>query len=208
MTTLTETNHTAEFLISEGNGSISRESISVIAGDALPAGQVLGKITVGTTATATAAAGNTGDGTVGVITLGSNTKRGVYTLTIIQAAVGAGVFQVEAPDGKVVGTGNVGTAFSKGGLSFTITAGEADFVAGDTITIAVAAGSGKWKAYAADNIDGSQEAAGILYAPLPASSSDRTGVAIVRLAEVASIRLTGIDAAGIAGLNMHNIIIR
>ncbi|WP_414451502.1 head decoration protein [Burkholderia sp. 22PA0099] len=33
---------TAEFLVSEGNGQISRERIVVKAGDALPAGQVLG----------------------------------------------------------------------------------------------------------------------------------------------------------------------
>lgn len=42
MTIKTEANHTAEFLISEGNGQISREAITVKAGDALPSGQVLG----------------------------------------------------------------------------------------------------------------------------------------------------------------------
>ena len=39
----TEGIHTAEFLLSEGEGQISRENIDVEAGDALPAGQVLGK---------------------------------------------------------------------------------------------------------------------------------------------------------------------
>ena len=38
----TEAVHTAEFLLSEGNREISREAITVAAGDALPAGQVLG----------------------------------------------------------------------------------------------------------------------------------------------------------------------
>ena len=42
MTIKHEANHTAEFLISEGSGQISREAITVSAGDALPAGQVLG----------------------------------------------------------------------------------------------------------------------------------------------------------------------
>lgn len=42
MTIKHEANHTAEFLISEGNGQISRAAITVSAGDALPAGQVLG----------------------------------------------------------------------------------------------------------------------------------------------------------------------
>jgi hypothetical protein len=39
----TEGIHTAEFLLSEGEGQISRENIDVKSGDALPAGQVLGK---------------------------------------------------------------------------------------------------------------------------------------------------------------------
>ncbi|CAN7265665.1 head decoration protein [Caballeronia sp. LjRoot31] len=39
----TEGIHTAEFLLSEGAGQISRENIEVKAGDALPAGQLLAK---------------------------------------------------------------------------------------------------------------------------------------------------------------------
>ena len=42
MTIKNETNHAAEFLVSEGDGQISREAITVSAGDALRAGQVLG----------------------------------------------------------------------------------------------------------------------------------------------------------------------
>ena len=38
----TEAVHTAEFLLSESNREISREAITVAAGDPLPAGQVLG----------------------------------------------------------------------------------------------------------------------------------------------------------------------
>lgn len=45
MGTQSETNHTAEFLLSEGNGSISREAITVVSGQNLQAGTVLGKIT-------------------------------------------------------------------------------------------------------------------------------------------------------------------
>jgi hypothetical protein len=44
MTTLTESIHTGEYLLSEGNGAISREQV-VIAGGDYPAGQVLGIIT-------------------------------------------------------------------------------------------------------------------------------------------------------------------
>lgn len=38
----TEAQHAAAFLLSEGNGQISREAITVAAGAALPSGQVLG----------------------------------------------------------------------------------------------------------------------------------------------------------------------
>lgn len=208
MTILKETNHTAEFLLNEGNGHISREQITIASGTALEAGTVLGKITTGTSVTATATAGNTGNGTVGAITLGSGAKKGDYALTIIEPAAGAGTFQVEAPDGKVVGAGNVGTVFSKGGLSFTLAAGATDFAAGDAITITVAEGSGKWKAYDADSTDGSQEAAGILYAAVDAADADAQAVAVVRLAEVAEARLIGCDAAAKVSLAALNIIVR
>lgn len=46
MTVLTEGMHTAEFLLSEGNGSISREEVVIAAAaGAMVAGTVLGKIT-------------------------------------------------------------------------------------------------------------------------------------------------------------------
>ncbi|MCO8167861.1 head decoration protein [Pseudomonas sp. 21LCFQ02] len=44
MTTIKESIHPGEFLLSEGAGSISREAINVAAGEALPAGQVLGLV--------------------------------------------------------------------------------------------------------------------------------------------------------------------
>lgn len=44
MSTYQEPIHPGEFLLSEGNGSISREAVNVIAGEALPAGQVLGLV--------------------------------------------------------------------------------------------------------------------------------------------------------------------
>lgn len=114
MTILTEQNHAAEFLLSEGDGHISRETVSVIAGAALPAGQVLG----------------------------------------------------------------------------------------------IVAASGKYAPYDNAASDGTQSAAAILYAGLAESASDRRAVAIVRLAEVAAGRLTGLDSAGTADFKTLNIIVR
>ena len=45
MPVMTEGQHTGEFIVSEGNGSISRETITVLNGRTLDAGAVLGQIT-------------------------------------------------------------------------------------------------------------------------------------------------------------------
>lgn len=45
MSIKTEQNHAAEFLVSEGPGQISREAVTVSAGTALSAGQLLGIVT-------------------------------------------------------------------------------------------------------------------------------------------------------------------
>ncbi len=45
MPVLNEGRHTAEFLVSQGNGTISRETITILNGRTLEAGAVLGKIT-------------------------------------------------------------------------------------------------------------------------------------------------------------------
>jgi hypothetical protein len=47
MSSLTEVKHPAEFVVSLGNGGISKETITVKSGENLGAGAVLGKITVG-----------------------------------------------------------------------------------------------------------------------------------------------------------------
>jgi hypothetical protein len=45
MPELIEGRHAGEFLVSEGNGRISRETITVLSGQTLSAGAVLGKVT-------------------------------------------------------------------------------------------------------------------------------------------------------------------
>lgn len=118
---LTETNRAGEFIISEGNGTYSREAITVVSGQNLAAGTIVGKITA----------------------------------------------------------------------------------------------SGKYKAYDDDNVDGSEAAAGILYAAVDASGGDAPGVIICRQAEVADSLLvwastndSGDKTAGKADLAALGIIIR
>lgn len=90
------------------------------------------------TATPAAAAGNTGNGTCGTVTLSAGAKAGVYTMSCFAAATNAGKFRLEDPDGLYVGTVTVASAFSAGGLAFTLADGATDFAVGDAFTITVA----------------------------------------------------------------------
>lgn len=199
---------TGEFLLSEASGNRSRAVIMIAASAAaLPAGQVLGKITVGA-ATAAAKAGNAGNGTMGTITVGAGAKPGAYKLTIIEPASDAGNFIVEDPDGINVGSGAVAAAFTGGGLSFTLGDGGNNFAAGDQFTITVAAGSGHYVAYDSEGTDGRQNACAVLYAAVPDASAAQEAVAYVRDCEVMEAALADVDAAAKASLAQHGIIVR
>lgn len=180
---INEGRHAGEFLVSEANGHRSREAIAVAAGQNLKAGAVIGKILVGA-AVAAAAAGNTGNGSVGAVTVGAGAKAGVYRVTCIEPATNAGKFTIEDPDGATIGVATVAVEFAAGGLAFTIADGATDFAAGDAFTITVAAGSGLYKAWDPAAADGSQVAAAVLYAATDASLANVRAVGFVRDAEV------------------------
>jgi len=184
MTELTEGQHTGEFIVSESAGSRSRESITLITGENLKAGAVLGKITKDGTATSAAAAGNTGDGAMGAVTVSAGAVVGDYKLTIMEPGTNVGAFTVEGPDGVEIGTGDVAAAFSAGGLAFTLADGATDFVAGDGFVITVVAGSGKYKEYDPTNTDGSETAIAVLYDNVDATLADVAAVIVARDAEV------------------------
>lgn len=215
MTTLTEGAHSAEFLIGEADDTYNRDVVTLISGQDLAAGTVLGKITTGTSAAATAFAGNTGNGAMGPITVSASAQVGTYKLVIIEPATDAGKFQVEGPDGKIIGTGAVAAAFSKAGLAFTLADGATDFVAGDGFDIVVAAGSGKWTQFNQDAANGSQIAAGILFDAVDASGGDTPALVVLRQAEVIGSKLiwpSDIDAgekvAALAQLADIGIVVR
>lgn len=215
MTTLTEQRHAGEFLVSEcDEGFISREAITVLSGQNLVVGTVLGRIETAA-ATAVAHAGNTGNGTMGAITEGAGLHEGIYVLKITKAAANAGDFQVANPQGSIIGIGSVAEAFNSGGLAFTLADGATDFVVGDSFDITVAAGSKKYVAHDPAAIDGSQKARGILFDAVNATLGDKPGVAIERMAEVNGDEITwktGISApdkaAGIESLKAQSVIIR
>ena len=183
MTILTEQNHPGEAIFSCANKSLSLEQIIVLLASVVVSGEVVAKVSKAG-ASAAAAAGNTGDGAMGAITVGAGSKPGAYTLTFIEPGTNAGDFSVEDPDGINVGSGSVAAAFAGGGLGFTLADGAADFVAGDQFTITVADGSGKYVALDPAGTDGSETAVGVMYAAVDATAADKAGVIIARQAEL------------------------
>lgn len=168
----TEGMHTGEFILSEQDGGLSRENVTIAASAAaLPAGQVLGRIRGAVTSAALGT--NTGNGVMGAVTAGAGAKEGDYKLTVIEPAANGGAFMVEDPDGAVVGHGAVAVAFAAGGLSFTLADGATDFVAGDGFDITVTAITYKYKLSAAAATDGSEVPCAILWYDTDASSADK-----------------------------------
>lgn len=185
MTTLTEGTHAGEFLVSESPGTLSREVVTILSGSGvISAGMVLGQITKAGTASAAAYATNTGNGAMGAITVSAGAVAGAYKLTVIEPGANVGTFQVEDPNGVLVGIGAVASAFSAGGLAFTLADGGTDFVAGDGFTITVAAGSLKYAPYDDDNTNGTEVATAIAYDEVDATSADKSCTVIFRNAEV------------------------
>lgn len=210
MTIKTEGTHPGEFLLSEANGSRSRENIIIAAGSGkLSAGTLLAVITAANAASSAAKAGNVGNGTLGTVTVTSDAISGAYSLILLTASANGGSFELLAPDGALVGQGSVGVPFSAGGLSFTLADGATDFAVDDGFTITVSANLGEWVAYDDDGAnDGRRAATGILYGPVDATVDDVRAVAVVRDAEVIESLLVGLDAAGQADLKALGLVVR
>lgn len=212
MPVLVEGKHTAEFLVTEGSGYISRDQVVVASGGGiLEPGTVIGAQRVADTVTVTAAPGNTGDGTVGEVTTGSKTEVGIYTLV----ATATTKFDVITPSGDKLKGLAVGTAYASDHINLTVTAGGPAFVAGDTIEITVAAGNMKVGPLDLAADDGTQVAYGILYAGVDATAADVRVTAITRHAEVNGADLlwpagitAGQKSAAVAQLADRGIIVR
>ncbi len=166
----------------EANDYLSRDTVTVLAGQDLAPGTVLGKVTAGTMpTTGTLVAGGLADGTMTAVTGGKNTKPGTYTITCIEKVTNGGVFSVTNPDGEHIGTcaiapGASGTAvFTSDEINFTITE-DTDFDYGDYFTVVVPAGGGQYTQIGFTAVDGSAIAAGILgpYAVDASASGQRT----------------------------------
>lgn len=187
---------TAEFIISEANEQRSREQgvLAANATEMLP-GTALGRLLGAANApVVTAGAGNAGNGAFGAPVIAANTKPGVYRVTITAAAANAGEFQVEDPDGQIVGNGNVAAAFNKGGIQFTIADGAVDFAVNDYFTLNISYAGGQLTPYNPTGVDGSQNFAGYLFDRIPISAVATRVTYVAREAEVNGWKLVFVNA--------------
>jgi hypothetical protein len=143
MSTLTEGQHAGEFLLVEAEGDRSRESVTVLSGQTLEAGEVVGKVARGIGRASVPTVVGTGNGTMSLVTVGKHAKVGSYVVTCTSAVTNGGVFSVVDPDGNAlasltltVGAGGT-TAYVSDHINFSITDGSTDFAADDVFTIVV-----------------------------------------------------------------------
>src|SRR5579862_6658605 len=129
-TVFTEAVHPMAPLL-EAVHQLSIDEVIIAQSQTIVVGQVLGAIGVAAdeTATATAAAGNTGNGTItmdGSAPVRSDAIDGTYNIVFLTGGSATAEFEVTDPNGQVVGTGKVGTTFS-GPIKFLIADGGTHF---------------------------------------------------------------------------------
>jgi hypothetical protein len=114
-------------------GAGSPVFIRTVANGSIPAGVVGGieAVVDGGTPVAAALAGNTGNTTLGTLSLGLAPLSGAYSVIYTDATH----FNVFDPTGVYVGTGVNGTAFTSTGVNFTATTGGTAMVRGDGFTV-------------------------------------------------------------------------
>ena len=135
---LSESNYALEFLLSEAPGGLSRDEGVLLTGQSLVAGAVVGQITKAIAAAPIPPIVGTGTGAMTLLTAGPDVQTGSYVITLTATSATA-AFSVTAPDGTVLPTGNVGTAYTSTHLSFLISSA-GTMTTGDSYTVVVTAG--------------------------------------------------------------------
>lgn len=223
MVTLNENLHAGAFLVQEMPGYFSRDALTVALSQTILAGMVCGRAGVPGNIVSSAAAAPTntvGSGALtldGVAPVAANAKNGKYSIVCIEPATNGGIFEVQDPEGAVLGTVAVGATFNNQ-VKFVI-ADATDFVAGDRFEITVIREDGADEEVKALNLagaDGSEIASVIAVYPVTTDASNKKKATfITRQAEVRASDLTwpaGITAnqkaAAIEQLRRVGIILR
>ena len=140
-TILTEGQHAGEFILSEESPGL-RESITVLSGQVLKAGAVVGRVSLGVGRVSVPTVVGTGTGTATLVSAGPEVELGSYVLKCITAVTNGGVFSLTTPSGTRLpdftmtpGSGGT-TAYKSRHINFSIT-DNGDFVVNDTFTFIV-----------------------------------------------------------------------
>lgn len=190
----------ADFVLAEASGQRSRDNVHVRqSGAEVKSGTLLVQDTVGSV-TFAMDEDATGNPTISATSASALATEGLYTIQFTSATA----FVVKDPNGVQVGSaGALGTAFSAGGLGFTLTAGTTAAVAGDSATLLVVPADDNYLAYA-----GTGTAVAILYSHLPAATGLTPAVAFTGDCEVKRSALTGLTAAAEDDLKKVGIKVR
>lgn len=138
MTATTMSARSAEFLLTEAPGSLSRQAVVVASGaGSLVPGSVLGRVTKRYATAPIPTIVGTGTGVMSGLTFGPEVQVGSYVITLTATSATA-AFTVVAPDGTSLPNGAVATAYKSNHLSFLIANG-GTMTAGDVFTVVVSA---------------------------------------------------------------------
>lgn len=155
-----------------GNLKLVSQPVQLMAGN-LARGAVLGQQT--TSSIDVTPSTNTGNGTVGSLSLGTTQTFGVFTLK----ATSATVFSVTDPEGNALPNATVGTPYANAEINFTITAGGTAFVANDSFTLNALKATGNFILSVKTASDGSQVPLAILATATNASVTPQMAGAYV-----------------------------
>ncbi|SRR5579883_2322737 len=179
---------TPDRLLVDTDDLLSRK-VTVLTGQNLVRGSVIGQITLGAAVAAAKGGGNTGtgtlvmDGATPILANAALSGPGVYTVRCVVAAANGGTFVVVDPKGVQIGTINatLGGAVFADRIKFTLTAnGGGNFIVGDGFDITIAAGSGKYVLSLAAAVDGSQIPDAVLAEATDATAADKEAMAYYR----------------------------
>lgn len=138
MTTITMGALAGEHIVAEFHPSHNRDTVTVLSGQDLAAGEVIGRITKAIAAAPIPTIVGTGTGLMSALTFGPDVQTGAYEIELLATSATA-AFSVTAPDGTVLPNGAVGTAYVSSHLSFSIANG-GTMTIGDAYTVTVTAG--------------------------------------------------------------------
>lgn len=138
MTTYTMVARAGEHVAAEFDANYNRDAVTVLSGQDLAAGAVIGRITKAIAAAPIPAIVGTGTGLMSALSFGPAVQTGSYVITLTATSATA-AFTVTAPDGTALPTGNVATAYTSEHINFLIANG-GTMTTGDAYTVVVTAG--------------------------------------------------------------------